>query len=145
MSPSHSAYAGYQQSPPPTQPRPNLRSATPEQSDLYEFPWYHGAIPRDEAIRRLESMGGFDGLFLVRDSTTVANSFVLTMFAKGVSKNFQIMLMDNPGGIPMYRIDDGPHFPRIDQLLQHYTTNPDRLPCRLTDYCPRPPTRTTEC
>jgi hypothetical protein len=45
----------------------------------------------------------------------------------------------------MYRIDDGPTFPRIDQLLRHYATNPDRLPCRLTDYCPRPPTRMTEC
>ena len=31
--------------------------------------------------------------FLVRDSTTVPNSFVLTMFSKGVSKNFQIMLV----------------------------------------------------
>lgn len=29
--------------------------------------------------------------YLVRDSTTVPNSFVLTMFAKGVSKNFQIL------------------------------------------------------
>jgi hypothetical protein len=112
---------------------------------MFEFPWYHGAIPRDEAIRRLESMGGFDGSFLVRDSTTVPNSFVLTMFSKGVSKNFQIMLMENPGGTAMYRIDDGPTFPRIDQLLRHYATNPDRLPCRLTDYCPRPPTRMTEC
>ena len=42
------------------QPRPN-RSASPDQSEMFEFPWYHGAIPRDEAIRRLESMGGFDG------------------------------------------------------------------------------------
>ena len=114
----------------------------------------------------MELSGVLNRAFLVRDSTTVPNSFVLTMFAKGVSKNFQIMLVsvslslvsvqlarysslsvqvDNPGGTAMYRIDDGPTFPRIDQLLRHYATNPDRLPCRLTDYCPRPPTRMTEC
>ena len=33
----------------------------------------------------------FCRLFLVRDSSSVANSFVLTMFAKSVPKNFQIM------------------------------------------------------
>lgn len=38
--------------------------------------------------------------FLVRDSTTVPNSFVLTMFAKGVSKNFQILLVS--ASIPGY-------------------------------------------
>ena len=30
-------------------------------------------------------------VFLVRDSSSVPNSFVLTMFAKSVPKNFQIM------------------------------------------------------
>lgn len=29
--------------------------------------------------------------YLVRDSTTVPNSFVLTMYTKSVSKNFQIL------------------------------------------------------
>lgn len=29
--------------------------------------------------------------YLVRDSTTVPNSYVLTMFAKSVAKNFQIL------------------------------------------------------
>lgn len=29
--------------------------------------------------------------YLVRDSTTVSNSYVLTMYAKSVAKNFQIL------------------------------------------------------
>lgn len=29
--------------------------------------------------------------YLVRDSTTVPNSYVLTMYAKSVAKNFQIL------------------------------------------------------
>lgn len=28
---------------------------------LFAFAWYHGSIPRDEALRRLEGVGGFDG------------------------------------------------------------------------------------
>jgi len=53
--------------------------------------------------------------------------------------------MDHRSGMTMYRIDDGPPFASVDQLLRHYKTGSDRLPCRLTEFCPRPPTRTTEC
>jgi len=52
---------------------------------------------------------------------------------------------EHPSGMMMYRIDDGPAFSTIDQLLRHYKSESDRLPCRLTDFCPRPPTRMTEC
>ncbi len=45
----------------------------------------------------------------------------------------------------MYRIDDGPGFASVEQLLKHYKQDSDRLPCRLTEFCPRPPTRMTEC
>ena len=50
-----------------------------------------------------------------------------------------------PNGMIMYRIDDGPGFRSIDELLHHYKQDSDRLPCRLTEFCPRPPTRMTEC
>lgn len=53
--------------------------------------------------------------------------------------------MEYSNGMVMYRIDDGPGFPSIDQLLRHYKQDSDRLPCRLTEFCPRPPTRMTEC
>ena len=59
--------------PPPNQPAPPTPISPPvvppgggeEQvvrfQDLTHYPWYHGAIPRDEAVRRLEQMGGIDG------------------------------------------------------------------------------------
>ena len=49
-----------QQGPPVPQPR-NASPASPDKEALFVFAWYHGAIPRDEAVRRLEGMGGFDG------------------------------------------------------------------------------------
>ena len=55
--------------PAPTQPAPPTPASPPVAPDpnvsrfenLSHYPWYHGAIPRDEAIRRLEQMGGTDG------------------------------------------------------------------------------------
>ena len=55
--------------PPPTQPAPPTPATPPAVQDeqvsrfenLSHYPWYHGAIPRDEAVRRLEQMGGSDG------------------------------------------------------------------------------------
>lgn len=140
-----------QQPTPPPRESPDLHHGTmpdrltPDKEALFSFAWYHGTIPRDEAVARLSALGGFDGAYLVRDSTTVPNSYVLTMFAKSVAKNFQILPMDHRSGMVMYRIDDGPPFASVDQLLRHYKTGSDRLPCRLTEFCPRPPTRTTEC
>lgn len=60
------------------------------------------------------------------------------------SSPVSVRQMEHQSGV-LYCIDDGPTFPRIDGLLQHYMQDPDRLPCRLTDFCPRPPTRMTEC
>lgn len=48
-------------------------------------------------------------------------------------------------GRVVFRIDDGPPFQSVDDILEHYKLVADRLPCKLTDYCPRPPTRMTEC
>lgn len=50
-----------------------------------------------------------------------------------------------PGGQIVYRIDDGPAFHAVDQMLEHYKLETDRLPCKLTDFVPRPPTRISEC
>ena len=63
--------------PPPSQPAPPTpksppvmtqpqrhqedRPVTPPLDDMSQFSWYHGAIPREEAVRRLEQIGGRDG------------------------------------------------------------------------------------
>jgi len=46
----------------PPEPRPSSTDRnSPDKEALFSFAWYHGAIPRDEAVIRLSAMGGFDG------------------------------------------------------------------------------------
>ena len=52
---------------------------------------------------------------------------------------------EGPEGQVVFRIDDGPPFQAVDDVLRHYQQVADRLPCKLTEFCPRPPTRMTEC
>ena len=52
---------------------------------------------------------------------------------------------EGPDGKIVFRIDDGPPFHVVEDVLNHYKVVADRLPCKLTEYCPRPPTRMTEC
>ena len=69
--------APYNPYPPPSQPAPPPRTSpdipqspspqqqddrsTPDKEALFSFAWYHGSIPRDEAVARLTALGGFDG------------------------------------------------------------------------------------
>ncbi|KAI6646594.1 Growth factor receptor-bound protein 14-like [Oopsacas minuta] len=116
---------------PPTKSRPG---ASPNFQDKT---WFHGPIPRDEAARRIASMGKEDGIFLVRESTTYRGSYVLTMLSNNQLRNFQIQ---NHGDLnnPMYGIDDGPRFISVDEMIQHYSSFDDRLPCKLTHCCIKP-------
>ena len=47
--------------PPIPQPRTASPAGSPDKEALFVFAWYHGAIPRDEAVRRLEAFGSYDG------------------------------------------------------------------------------------
>ncbi len=40
---------------------PSPTGGTSDKEALFVYAWYHGSIPRDEALKRLESVGGFDG------------------------------------------------------------------------------------
>ena len=96
--------------------------------------WFHGQISRDEAAHRIFSVGSVDGIYLIRESTTYKGSYVLTMVSHGQLRNFQIQ---NHGAVsnPLYGIDDGPRFISVDELIQHYSSFDDRLPCKLTQLC----------
>lgn len=55
-----------QPAPPPPQVQPVAApvappGTSPDKEALFAFAWYHGSIPRDEALHRLEGVGGFDG------------------------------------------------------------------------------------
>ena len=47
--------------PPPIPPHPLDENEGVVLDSLSQYPWYHGSIPRDEAIRRLEQAGSRDG------------------------------------------------------------------------------------
>jgi hypothetical protein len=77
-------------------------------------------------------------VYLVRESTTVSGCFVLTMFAYGVFRNFQIQREHGHSGLDKFFIDDGPQFPSLDLLISHYSSDADRMPCSLTRCAPKP-------
>ena len=71
--PTQAAPPSPQRHPSPQQPAPlpppqavaapptNVPPGGGDKEALFAFAWYHGSIPRDEALRRLEGVGGFDG------------------------------------------------------------------------------------
>jgi hypothetical protein len=58
-------------------------------------------------------------VYLVRESTTVSGCFVLTMFAYGVFRNFQIQREHGHSGLDKFFIDDGPQFPSCTLSLSY--------------------------
>jgi hypothetical protein len=98
--------------------------------------WFFGALGREEAVEILLKNGNMNGLFLVRESSNCPGAFVLTMAHDGRARHFQIQQRSVD---PLkYSIDDGPIFPDVVQVIKHYSSDPDRLPCRLTKSCSRP-------
>ncbi|XP_065839887.1 growth factor receptor-bound protein 14-like [Oscarella lobularis] len=127
------------------QPQPGIRTsprsprrtrATSDDEPHLEQPWYHGNLTREEAVAKLVKHGNFDGLFLVRESTRQDGHYVLSMIAEGKPRHFQIQPLES---LPLqYSIDDGPLFPNVVLLIEHYMSTPDRLPCRLVKGAARP-------
>eukprot|EP01147_Barroeca_monosierra_P004514 gene4514-8555_t len=100
---------------------------------LTDFPWLHGPIGRAEVQQLIDDNGNREGLFLVRESTRVPGSYVLSCVALGTVQHY---IIQDEGGV--YRIDDGPPFSCLEDLIDHYHKPDDRLPTVLTTYCPRP-------
>lgn len=44
-----------------------------------QFPWFHGKLPRDETEFLLSQVGGQDGLFLARQSSTEKEKIVISV------------------------------------------------------------------
>jgi hypothetical protein len=99
-------------------------------------PWFHGRITRDEAQMRIRSFGQRNGVYLVRESTTIDGCFVITMFAYGTFRNFPIRKEYVHNGLEKFFIDDGPQFPSLDMLISYYTFNADGMPCNLAQCAP---------
>nr|XP_057937933.1 growth factor receptor-bound protein 14 isoform X2 [Doryrhamphus excisus] len=105
--------------------------ATPAQ------PWFYGKLSRDEAQRLIAQQGPVDGLFLVRESQSKPNSFVLSLCHTHKAKHFQIVPVED-GGVFFYSLDDAQtRFADLTQLVDFYQLNRGVLPCTLKQHCTR--------
>eukprot|EP00045_Choanoeca_perplexa_P016901 m.234837 g.234837 ORF g.234837 m.234837 type:complete len:685 (+) comp17392_c0_seq4:199-2253(+) len=106
---------------------------TAPQLDNKAMPWYHGKLNRAAAEHVLSLHGMRDGLFLARESSSVANDYVLTLAFEGDAYHFQIAHQ----GEGCYAIDDGPTIQGLTDIVEYYTTTADGLPCSLKQYAKR--------
>uniref|UniRef100_A0A8K9UPJ3 Growth factor receptor bound protein 14 n=1 Tax=Oncorhynchus mykiss TaxID=8022 RepID=A0A8K9UPJ3_ONCMY len=100
-------------------------------------PWFHSKLSRDEAHRLITQQGLIDGVFLLRDSQSNPNTFVLSLCHTQRIKHFQILLVDEEGEL-FYSLDDGhTRFTDLIQLVEFYQLNRGVLPCKLKHHCAR--------
>ncbi|XP_071949794.1 tyrosine-protein kinase HTK16-like [Antedon mediterranea] len=93
--------------------------------------WYHGKISRETAVHILFENGNTDGLFLVRESTSVPGDYVLSLVKSGQPQHFQIHCC----GDFFYQIESGPPFAGLENLISHYKESSDGLPTHLGAFC----------
>ncbi|XP_065195969.1 ras-associated and pleckstrin homology domains-containing protein 1-like [Sycon ciliatum] len=99
-------------------------------------PWFHGPVTRAEAESLLRGAGGQNGLYLIRESSMVPGSYVMTMMGHGRIHNFHIECFSD-GHSMAYGIDNSPRFPALSMLIDHFRQNSHRLPCPLSYYVSR--------
>ncbi|EDQ87146.1 uncharacterized protein MONBRDRAFT_33487 [Monosiga brevicollis MX1] len=93
-------------------------------------PYMHGKISREEVDALVRSNGFSEGLFLVRESARTPGDYALSVVAQGKLQHFKISRKTG-----LYRIDDGPGFGSLDELVQFYRNPDDRLPTVLVRFC----------
>ena len=81
--------------------------------------------------------GMSDGLFVVRDSSTVPGDFAVSMASGGAHFHFQMQRFIEGRTFVGYFIDDGPVFSTINKTVEHYRSVADGMPCSLLRYCAR--------
>ena len=103
-------------------------SAKEEEKNLL---WFHGKITRETAIHILRENGDSEGLFLVRESTSVSGDFVVSLVHERQPQHFQIHCL----GDFYYQIDNGPLFQGLDHLINFYKEGANGLPTTLKTFC----------
>ncbi|KAM8933453.1 growth factor receptor-bound protein 14 [Pelodytes ibericus] len=100
-------------------------------------PWFHHNISRDEAQKLIIQQGLVNGVFLVRDSQSNPQAFVLSLCHGQKIKHIQISPIEDSGE-RFYTLDDGDtRFTDLTQLVEFYQLNKGILPCKLKHYCTR--------
>ena len=68
------------------------------------------------------------GTFVVRRSSKNPKNYALTLFNEQEFFNYEIIRLNET----TFYIDDGPYFPSLEHLIDHYCRIPDGLPTTLT-------------
>lgn len=100
-------------------------------------PWFHSGISREEAVSLISKQGLVDGVFLVRESHSVAGAYVLSLAHNHKVKHCTIMQTAKDGHI-MFSLDGGhTKFADLLQLVEFYQLNAGGLPTTLSYYVTR--------
>ena len=103
-------------------------------SDPNAQQWFHGRISRDESERLLKNNLMQNGKYLLRESTSQLDSYVLSVCYNGNVVHYQI-LRNRDGTVG---IAEGLRFPGPVELVHHHEVNLDGLLTRLTIPCVKP-------
>lgn len=98
------------------------------------MPWLHGPIDRTVVDSMMRDNGFVDGLFLIREKAGAPGDYVLSCVTKDKLQHY--VVSSKTGRL---KIDDGPQFSTLVELVEYYSNNDDRLPTRLKRYCPSLP------
>ena len=91
-------------------------------------PWFHSGISREEAERRLSSMGCQEGMYLIREKEP---GFALGLCHEGAVAHY-LFDVDEVGRLS---IKSGPKFDNLMLAVDHYSQREDGLLCKLSDPC----------
>ncbi|XP_043909675.1 tyrosine-protein kinase ZAP-70 isoform X3 [Protopterus annectens] len=98
-----------------------------------QMAWYHGAISREEAERRLYSGSQPDGKFLIRERNE-SGTYALSMIYGKTAYHYKID-MDKSG---KYSIPEGSKFDTLWQLVEYLKIKSDGVMYILREACPSP-------
>lgn len=106
---------------------------------VFEKPWFHGKLEREQATKILRSAGMEEGLFLVRESCTSSGVNVISVVKKKKILHHQVFQAVGEGQI-FYGLEHGPRFQSLDQLIEFYQNYRHggkasllRRPCKRVD------------
>lgn len=102
-------------------------------------PWYHGRITREQSLGLLMEAGVQDGLFLVRQSCSVAGVFVLTFCMNQRVYHCQVVQDIGEGTQIFFSLGKGPAFTTLHELIEFYRQKPlNGVSLALRTPCPKP-------
>ncbi|KAK6479875.1 1-phosphatidylinositol 4,5-bisphosphate phosphodiesterase gamma-2-like [Huso huso] len=105
--------------------------------------WFHGKMENRRAAERClqqycAETGGMDGTFLVRESNTYAQDYIIVFWKSGKCNQFRIR-SNEVGGTKNYFLIDSHRFGSLHSLIQHYKKRPfkfNQVEQYLTDAVP---------